>query len=122
MRGISHNATIGSIRAKVDGSVGYSISTPELSPEEKVLLMSLQNSALDITLKPIDNPDSQIVPVKESLSRKSQSSRIRSVIFVLWQTKKDKGIEVPDDFDQYYVQITEWLINKVKLEIDKLEE
>lgn len=36
-KSIQTQGQITGIRAKVDGSLGLSVSTPELSPEEKVL-------------------------------------------------------------------------------------
>lgn len=121
MNGISHTATIGSIRAKVDRSVGYSLTTPELSSAEKVALMDLQDQVVEVTLKPLDEPDAVTVPVKETINRKSQASRIRSVIFVLWNTKRERGFDVPVDFEVYYTQITEWLIETIKKKLEELE-
>ena len=121
MKTIQHDGYIGSISAKVDRSVGYRINTPELSDEEKTILFSLQNQALKITLIPINDPEAVIIPVNETMHRKSQSQRLRSVIYVLWETKKSHNIEVPADFEDYYKQITEWLIEKVKSQIDELE-
>jgi hypothetical protein len=121
MKGLSHTATIGSIRAKVDRSVGYSLTTPELSSSEKVALMDLQDQVVEIIIRPLDEPDAVVVPVKETINRKSQASRIRSVIFVLWSTKRERGFDVPADFEHYYQQITEWLIETVKKKLEELE-
>ena len=121
MQAIQHTGTIGSIRAKVDRSVGYTVSTPELSSEEKVLLMDMQNEVLTVTLTPLNAPDSVVVPVKATMDKKSQASRIRSVCFVLWQMKREKKLPVPQDFETYYQQLTEWLIEKIKSQIEEIE-
>lgn len=121
MKTIQHQGFIGSISAKVDRSVGYRVNTPELSDEEKTLLFGLQNQAVTITIIPDQDPEAIIVPVKETMTRKSQATRIRSVIYVLWETRKEHGQDVPADFEDYYKQITEWLIDKLKEKIEEME-
>jgi hypothetical protein len=121
MNSIQHTATLGSMRAKVDRSMSYTVNTPELASTEKIALMDLQNMVVEITIKPLDAPDATIVPVKETVSRKSQSNRLRSVIFVLWEKKRERNLPVPADFEQYYHQITEQLIEVVKDKISEVE-
>jgi hypothetical protein len=119
--GISVQVTIGSIRAKVDGSLGFNVSTPELSPEEKVAFMALQNNVLEAVFQPLDNPEATILPIETEKGVNTQSQRIRSVLFVLWTKMKDAGEYVDDDFNAFYRKDTEKYILSRKEKIESYE-
>jgi hypothetical protein len=113
MKAISFNAIITGIRAKIDGSLGLTISTPELSPEEKVEIMKLQNHNLEALLKPLDEEPEDMILVDKDLDTKTQSQRIRSVLYVLYnQTDKSKK------FEDFYYEKTEKIIDWLKEKID----
>ena len=97
MRTIKLSGVITSIRAKVDGSLGFSTNTPELSKEEKTEFFGLQNQNIEITLKPTDFVDAPKLEVNKDLERKTPSQRMRNVIYVLWQHSGSVGY-----FDDFY--------------------
>lgn len=121
IKGVSTQATIGSIRAKVDGSLGFSLSTPELTADEKVAFMALQNSLLEATFSPIDDPEAETISVKARKDEKTPSQRLRNAIYALWSTKKEAGEYVEDIFQTYYDKIMESFITKVKEQLESYE-
>jgi len=114
MKIIIFNAVLNGIRAKIDKSLGLTLATPELSTSEKAEIMNLQGINLDVTLKPLDIIDAPEIKVNKDIESKSQSQRIRSVLFLLWKQEAE-----PDTFDIYYHHKTEKYIEFLK---DKLED
>src|SRR5947209_9141589 len=82
-KSISFNGVISSIRAKVDRSISATFSTPELSSEERSLFFDLQNINVKMTITPLDEPSEEYV-IDKDLDQKSQSQRIRSVLYILF--------------------------------------
>lgn len=98
MKAIRHKGTISSITAKVDGSVGYKINTPELNKEEKAAIFDLQNKNVEIFVNPFEVEVEGEIVVKKEMDTKTPSQRLRSVFFLLWK-QNPEGYEV---FDTYY--------------------
>lgn len=99
MKAIQHKGQISTISAKVDGSLGYRVNTPELSPEEKAAFFNLQNVNVEILINPLGEKEAvEIVEVKKELDTKTPSQRLRSVLFILWK-QNNEGHEI---FDTYY--------------------
>lgn len=97
MKAITTQAVIEGIRARKDRSLGLTVSTPELSSQEKALFMDLQGVPIQLLIEPVDESVEQ-VEIERDVEEKSQSQRMRSVLFILW--KQDK--EGMDDFQTYY--------------------
>jgi hypothetical protein len=104
---------ITSLRARVDGSLGLSLSTPELTAEEKVELMKLQNMVCEALISPKEAFNAPTVTVDREIDKKSQSDRIRAILFLLWKQDGEKG-----EFRDYYYKQTEKLIEWLKTKID----
>ena len=68
--------------SRVDQSLSFRGVTPELSTEEKVALMGLQNVLCECLLFPKDEKDVDIMKVEKEVIHKSPSQRLRSVIFL----------------------------------------
>ena len=113
MKTIKTNAVITSLRSKVDRSLGLTVATPELTSEEKAEFMNLQGVNVDITVEPIDEVPAEIYKVKKKTGSKTQSQRIRAVLFILWKNEGE-----PDDFETYYRNKTEGYIELLKDRID----
>lgn len=113
MKSIQLPAIITSLRAKVDGSLGLSLVTPELSNEAKLAFFQLQNKNIDITVVPLDYEDAPIVKVDKELGQKTQGQRIRAVLFILYQQMKREI-----SFEEYYKIRTEQFIDQLKGEIE----
>lgn len=116
MKTINLQAVITSIRSRADGSIGLSMSSPELTPEEKTLFFQLQNINLKVSITPQDtNEAPEEHRVDADLNQKTQAQRIRAVLFLLWQ----KDNEDFSDFDIYYRNKTEKIINSLKARLDQ---
>ena len=109
MKQIKTQAIIEGIRSRKDRSIGLTVSTPELNPQEKALFFELQGINLELLITPQDDKDVEEFAVEADLEQKSQSQRIRNVLFVLWK-QDPEGLEFPD----YYKLKTEKYINQLK--------
>lgn len=113
MKAIKFNTVIGSIRVKNDNSLGLSLCTPELKPEEMVTIINLKNLALDATLEPLEEPIDDTLVVDSDLEHKSQSQRFRRVLYVLWKQLGGNGI-FSDFYYKEYEKIIEYYKNKLE--------
>jgi hypothetical protein len=85
MKTLQCDAIITGIRAKVDHSLGLSISTPELSSSEKALFMEMQGINTRMTIEPLDEKAEGIEKINKEINTKTQSQRLRAVIFIYWK-------------------------------------
>ncbi len=113
MKAINTHAHITSIRSRRDGSLGFSVETPELEVFEKVAFMNLQGLNLKMLIEPLDEPVEEVVEIDKELGLKSQSGRIRSVLFVVWKHLGEQG-----DFRDFYIKETEKMIEHYKNKLD----
>lgn len=109
---IESQAVITGIRAKVDGSLGLSVNTPELSPEEKVAFMNLQNLNTRITIEPTDIKPESRVKVERGMDGKSPSERLYNVIFVYY-----KQVKSTETFESFYQKHINALIDQYKAKL-----
>lgn len=109
MKAIRINASISSIRSKVDKSLGLSIQTPELTIQERAEFMELQGVNVDLFIKPLDDRADDILEIDKDLNQKSQSQRMRSILYLLWEQEGKQG-----RFDEYYHEKTEKYIEYLK--------
>lgn len=114
MKAISLSIVIDGIRAKKDRSLGLTVSTPEMTVEEKTLMFELQGVNCHATIQPIDEEFPEIVEVKAETDRKTASSRLRGILWVLWDKRGREG-----DFDTFYRQQIEKVIERIKTLVDE---
>lgn len=111
MRAIKVKVIINGIRSKVDRSLGLSLSTPELTVEERAEFMNLQSVECNALFEPISEKVN-LMEVKGEVSTKTQSQRMRAIIFLLWKNEGENGT-----FEEFYriktEQIIDWLKNKL---------
>lgn len=112
MKSIQTNAIITGIRARVDGSLGITLSTPELNPEEKVAFMELQNINCQTLFKPLEEK-TDLIEVKGETETKTSSQRLRGCIFVLWEQQGKNG-----EFEIFYKSYMEKIIDWVKSKLE----
>lgn len=111
---IETQAVITGIRAKVDGSLGLSVSTPELSPDEKVLFMNLQNLNVCLTIEPTDTKPEGKAKVEKGMDGKSPSERLYNVIFVYY-----KQVKSTEQFEIFYAKHIEHIIDTYKAKLER---
>lgn len=119
MKALYFQATMGTITSKSDRSLGFRLNTPELTDEEKVEFMRLQNEVLECFIKPLDIENAPELKVSAEKGEKSLSKRLSNVIYALYMRRKEAGDFVPEYFEDYRRDIMESLITKYK---EKLEE
>lgn len=115
MHAIQHKGQITSITAKVDGSVGYRINTPELANNEKAAIFDLQNKNVEVLISPFDEPEPELIKVDKDIETKSQAQRIRSVLYILFS----QNPENLTTFEEYYKVKTEKYIEMLKGKIEE---
>ena len=113
MKALELNAVITGVRSKVDGSLGISMGTPELTPEEKAEFMRLQGANIIALFTPLDEPKVPVYKIDKVLEQKTPSQRLRAVLYVLWEQGGGKG-----DSNDFYRKYMEKIIGTIK---DKLE-
>lgn len=113
MQGISTQANIGSIRAKVDRSISFTVTTPELNSNEKVAFMDLQNMNVTATFVPLDDPEAELKEIKKGVGMKTPSQRMRSVLYILWLQDGQQ-----EAFETYYANRMEQLLDILKRKIE----
>ena|SRR6185503_17139611 len=104
--------------SRVDGSVGFAGTTPELQSKEKCALFDLQNLNCRILIEPQDFQTDGKVEVKSVLSEKSPSTRLRNCLFVLFRQLTTKGKIEATNFDLWYLEQMNRIIEDVKSQLD----
>lgn len=116
MNGILLPATIESITTRRDKTVKIVMGTQELSPGKAGELFTLLNSLAVVYISPkqIDQKEiDQCDKLDPEFEGKTQSQRIRSVLFILFK----QDAEGFKDFDSYYHYKTDIIINHFKSKI-----
>jgi len=99
--------------SKSDGSAGLSFATQELDAESFGELQRNLNQFGWLIFSQNEIKDEDIPDTDAEDDEKTPSKRIRAVIFIRWKQQGKKG-----DFESYYRQIMESLIDKLKAQLD----
>lgn len=114
MKQITIKAFITSIRSRKDDSLGLSLETAkEMSPEEMVEVFKLHKQQVQAVFIPLDEPNAPALVIDKDLEQKSQSQRLRGVLYVYWQQHGEQG-----DFADFYRKEMEKLIEVYKRRLD----
>ena len=113
MKAIVGQIIIGSCTGKVDGSLSFRATTPELTSVEKVAFMDWAGKNLRVIFEPMDYATDGKIEIKNPLSGKSPSERLRGVLFVFFRQKQITGT-----YDEFYIKQMETIIQTYK---DQLE-
>lgn len=109
MKAIQTDLIITGIRAKVDGSLGITATTPELSPEEKAEFMRLQGINLKCLLSPTDSVNAPEYKIEKEIETKTPSQRLRNVLYIYWEQNGSQG-----EFNEFYKKEYEKIIEHFK--------
>ena len=113
MNKISLQVIFNSIRSRKDGSLGISLETPELTVEQKVEVMKLQNEILQAVFIPIDNPDVPEYKINTDLEQKTPAQRLRGALYVMWEQTNPQT-----SFEEFYKEKMEKIIEAVKRNLE----
>jgi hypothetical protein len=114
MKPIQMHAILNRVATKSDGSLSLSFSTPELDAEETTVLIKLARINLTMLLRPHETTLQVPVEVKNELSRKTQSERLRGVLFVQFKHLADQGRSGGKTFEVFYHDEMERVIESIK--------
>lgn len=107
------------ISRRKDRSVKLSFETRELQPSEIIMLMSMEQEEGWLLFSSNDDiKDSEIPEVNAELETKTQSQRMKAVLYKLYlqDTKNQKYVGT---FENYYKIKTEMVIEKYKSLIEE---
>lgn len=113
MKAIVSQIILTSFTSKVDGSLGFRGTTPELSSTEKVAMMDLQGKNVRALFEPMDFATDGKMDIKNPLGTKTPGERLRGVLFVTFRQKKIEGT-----FDEFYLKQMETIIQSYKDQLD----
>lgn len=117
MEGTLLSCQVTGIRSLKDGSVSITLETQELSGGKAGEIFSLRNKVAAVYISPKETIKQieldQVDEMDVDLPGKSQSQRLRSVLFVLYEQNRE-GYK---DFKYYYNAKTELLIDHLKSKI-----
>lgn len=117
MKGLLIPCYVSSIRSLKDRSVTISLTTQEISPANAGEVFRLLNQLVSAYIKETEINQSEIDQVDKlnpDLGGKTQSQRIRNVLFKLFEQNN----EGHKSFDAYYNHHTEVIINHLKNKIE----
>lgn len=106
-------AILSGITFKVDGGLSLRFTTNELTTSEKVDVGDFINQFGYLLFAPNDFEDADIPKNNAPGDLKSPSQRLRGVLYLLWEKFK-----VVNDFDIYYRQQMEKIIQHYKEKLD----
>lgn len=118
MNGIMLPAYVENVTTRKDKTVKITIGTQEISPEKAGQLFNLMNSLSVMYISPKEIDDSEIEKVDKvnpDLGGKTQSQRLRNVLFKLYEQDRE-GFS---DFNNYYHNKTEAIITHFKGKINQ---
>lgn len=110
MKGVSVQVIIGRISSRVDGSISFSCSTPELSSEEKAVFFDLQNKNVALTIIPMDEPVESTIKIDSEAGEKTPSERLRNKLYARWSESGSTKT-----FDQYYRDAMEKITEQIEV-------
>lgn len=117
MKGILLSTQIENISTRRDRTLKIVIGTQELNPSDGGQLLAMHNSIAVVYICPKEIDQrvlDQVDKIDPEFGGKTQSKRIRDVLFVAW-SQESKGFKT---FDQYYKHRTEQFIEMVKNELE----
>src|SRR5712692_8699726 len=109
MKSIVTQSVIEGIRARKDRSLSLTVSTPELSAQEKALFFDLQGLPIDLKITPLDEKQIEEQIIDKDLNQKTQSQRIRACLFILFKQNPENM-----SWEEYYRNKTEKYIENLK--------
>jgi len=112
MTGIQFNGILTRIGTRSDGSLGLTVETAELIPEDKLSVLGMQNIPCQVTFIPNDADATPPKPIKGEFETKTISARIRAAIFVFWRQAGEPGT-----FESFYHSEGEKILNGIKAKL-----
>jgi hypothetical protein len=106
---IAH-AEIGLVTSRVDGAITFKVITPELTLDQRAIVLGMHGKNARVMVAPIDVPTTGIEKVETEMDIKTPCQRLHAVIFVHWKSVQDQS----EDFDTFYRKQMEKIIEGYK--------
>lgn len=120
MKAIEVEGNITRLSSRADKSLSFSVSTPELSVEERAEFFSYQGVVAKFFIKPLSEPIDDTIEVKRELDTKTPSQRLRGVLFVWFKQLSEKNQLAPGTlFEDFYAQRLHTYIESIKSQLDE---
>ena len=114
MQAIKTELQIKSVTLNKDDSVSFRAVTPELSDSDLNAFRQVSKCLVNALLEP-QGGSIEVLEIKEKIETgKSAASRLRAVIFLLWEQEGKQG-----DFEVYYRMKMEKLIDFIKGKLEQ---
>lgn len=117
MSGFTVEAILTRAASLADGGLTVGFHTKELNADEKAKIMDFHNKNGWLLFSPNKLKDEDIPKADAEYETKTPSQRLRAVLYILWQQNDGRIDDDRIDFEQFYRDRMEKLINQVK---DKL--
>jgi hypothetical protein len=107
-------AEIGSSSSRKDRSIAFRVITGEIPPEHMAQFFPLNGCNVSLLVTPHEQDEGdEPIEVDSEVDKKSQSERLRAVLFCIWDKKGRKG-----KFSDFYYQKTDDIIEWLKTKLD----
>lgn len=106
---ITCDVILSGIRTRADGSIGLTLVTPELQPEEVTAFVGLRNTNLKLLLQPLDGKPTELKDIKQEFETKTPSMRLRACLYRAWEQAGKPG-----EWEQFYRKKMEFYIEDIK--------
>lgn len=114
-------AVFSGIRSRKDRSYCLTFDSRELGGDDAATLLNLQQTECWLLIAPskdaIENADVPEYKADAGLNQKTPGQRLRAVLFVYFEQLGKPG----GDFDTFYRQKLEWLIDQYKAKLESGE-
>lgn len=111
---IAH-AEIGLVTSRVDGAITFKVITPELTLDQRAIVLGMHGKNARVMVAPIDVPTTGIEKVETEMDVKTPCQRLHAVIYVHWKSIwNDVGSAQNEDFDTFYRKQMERVIEGYK--------
>ncbi len=114
MKAITCPVILDRVSTRSDGSLTLSFSTPELTPDEKLVFLELQKKNLKMLLQPTDEITTEMKEVRGQFETRTPSQRLRSCLYIYWKQASGQG-----EFDDFYRKQMDEIINNIKTKLAK---
>lgn len=130
MKILIFNALVSSYKGLVAGGMNLTLETNELDPDKMAALVATHRKPVKIMLQAGDIDegftDADLEEFKnanmdeyDEVKGKSQSQRLRGVLYILFEQDKQKNETGGDQFHDYYKRTLEEIITHYKSKIDE---
>jgi hypothetical protein len=116
------HSVIERISSRKDRSLGFSVSTPELTSEQAAAFLALHGANCRMMIQPLDNEADALIEIDAEPETKSPAQRLRAVIFLYFKSMQEaRKIEADAAFSVFYSSKMEKLIEQIKRSVDTMK-